>query len=177
MSTFEDFKERFKRAKDRGVDTKTLFMLEQFETAIASDPNDAQAYATMGDFLFRQRQYRQALDHLQRALQIDSKCVPALCAHSRLRATCPDGFFREGNLAVHDAEAAIAIAGSHGQLKRDWKHRSYLQMLAAAYAEQGDFAAAISTIQEALSMAITKLATRELAGDLESYNQGKPRRS
>ena len=181
MNTFDDFKEEFKeralRAKARGIDTKTLYMLERFESAIARDPNDANAYTEMGDWWYSQRDYRKALDHLETAVQLDGKFASALCIRASLFATCPDAGFRDGTRAVHDAEAAISIAGNLGELRRDWRHRSYLRVLAASYAERGDFPPAIGTLEEALTMTITKSATRELAGDLESYRRKQPIRA
>jgi Flp pilus assembly protein TadD len=48
-----------------------------------------------------------------------------------LRATCPEEKYRKGKLALRDAIRACE--------RTDWKIWNYLDTLAAAYAEAGDF--------------------------------------
>jgi hypothetical protein len=68
-----------------------------------------------------------------------------------LLATCPDSRYRDGELAVRDATVALNLARERRQLTTNWKHRMYLETLAAALAERGDFDAAVRVEQEALN--------------------------
>jgi hypothetical protein len=59
------------------------------------------------------------------------------------QATCPDASFRSGQQAVKDAKAACSIMA--------WKDENMIDILAAAYAETGDFDSAVRYAQQALA--------------------------
>jgi tetratricopeptide (TPR) repeat protein len=61
-----------------------------------------------------------------------------------LRATCPEASIRNGQLAVADAKKACELD--------IWILESYIDTLAAAYAETGDFASAIRYQEQAIAM-------------------------
>jgi tetratricopeptide (TPR) repeat protein len=61
-----------------------------------------------------------------------------------LRATCPETSIRNGQLAIADAKKACELDG--------WLSESYIDTLAAAYAEAGDFASAIRYQEQVIAM-------------------------
>lgn len=61
-----------------------------------------------------------------------------------LRATCPDASFRNGNLATTDAKKACDLT--------HWKNSTYLDTLAAASAEAGDFDSAVRSEEQAVNL-------------------------
>ena len=83
-------------------------------------------------------------------------------------ATCPSSSVRDGTNAVACAEKSVAATGR--------KNLSYLDTLAAAYAEAGQFAKAISIIKEALALPHSREDEASLASRLKLYESNSPYR-
>jgi tetratricopeptide (TPR) repeat protein len=157
------------KSEEEVVDPKTQCALEQFVTDVARNPNDAVAYARMGQWWHWKRQYAKSLDLLDRSIRLDPNFAYARCARADLLASCPDAAYRDGASAVGDALEALDIARRKGQLSQDWRQRMYLRILAAAYAETGDFDAAIETERQSLGLAITNRAIGAIKAHLAKY--------
>lgn len=167
----------FERARERGVDPKTLMMLEQFEERTARNPRDANAFAQMGSWWIGKRDYVAAVEHLDRALEFDPDNAYALRYRAKLRSTCPDARFRDGDGALCDVNRAMDLENENGRLNGDWLHRLYLRIRAAAYAELGQYDIAIAVATEALDLSITKLARHRVEREIEQYESGEPYRN
>src|SRR5262249_2369232 len=76
-----------------------------------------------------------------------------------LLAAAPDASIRNGPRAISVATKAVELSGGNAP--------EYLSTLSAAYAESGDFAAAISTVQRALELPAAK-ARASLAESLKA---------
>lgn len=83
-------------------------------------------------------------------------------------ATGPDPKLRDGTNAVVFAEKAVAATNR--------KQVGYLDTLAAAYAETGQFAKAISIQQEAIALSQSDQEKRDLASKLKLYENNSPYR-
>ncbi len=93
---------------------------------------------------------------------------PALNYIAWLLATSPDSAVRDGSSAVKFAEQAVATT--------ERKNLNYLDTLAAAYAEVGEFAKAISVQHEAIALSHNEKMKKDLESRLELYQSNFPYR-
>ncbi len=137
-------------------------------------PQDAVAYLNRGIWHHWNGSFGKALPDFDTSILIESTIAYAFCGRASLRATCPDQTFRDGHMALNDARTALNLAEQAGQLIGDWRHRLYLQVLAAAHAENNDFQEAIVVQTRALELALTNRSMSEIYQRLEQYTLGIP---
>jgi hypothetical protein len=85
-----------------------------------------------------------------------------------LRAACPDPALRDGPIAFGNASRAYQLSD-----RKDW---SYVDTLAAAYAESGDFKQAVVWETKALELAKDEKSKQACLEHLELYKAKKPYR-
>ena len=83
-------------------------------------------------------------------------------------ATCSDAKYRNGASAVESAKVACELS--------DWKQPSFLDTLAAAFAEAGDFESATKWQSKAIDLATDAAEKQELQTRLKLYRDRKPYR-
>jgi Flp pilus assembly protein TadD len=101
------------------------------------------------------------------AIRLDPKNAEAHNARAWLLATRPDDKLRDGKLALNSARRLCELS--------DWKDASYIDTLAAAYAEVGDFEKASQHQRQAIELATPELRA-PLQDRLELYQDKKPYR-
>ena len=109
-----------------------------------------------------------AINHYQRALELDTNSVVAMNSLAWLRATASDPQLRNGNEAVRLAEQACQ--------QTQYREASLVGTLAAAYAEAGRFDEAVATAQKARAMAMAMGQKETAAANerlLELYQSGR----
>ena len=87
----------------------------------------------------------EAIQHYEKALQLAPTSIPTLTNLAWLLATSPDASLRNGPKAIELAKQGDRLAGGTNTL--------VLRTLAAAYAENGEFANAIRTARSAMQLA------------------------
>jgi tetratricopeptide (TPR) repeat protein len=139
-------------------------------TALKFDPNSAEAHLLRGNLSWRNRNYAQALSDLQAAVRLNPKKLDAaLNSLAWFRATCSQPRMRNGKKAVELATKACELS--------QWKNAGFIDTLAAAYAETGNFEQAIKYQREALAISSASNNTEaDMRKRLELYNQHKPYR-
>jgi Flp pilus assembly protein TadD len=142
--------------------------LSQFEIQVALAPNDAAAQYNFASVLLDHGLAADAIPHFEKCLQLFPRHLQAASSLAWILAANPDHALRNGARAVQLARLAEEISGGTDP--------RITGILAAAYAEAGDFAKATDTANHALQLAGAANQSA-LAGvlreQLESYRAGK----
>jgi protein O-mannosyl-transferase len=143
----------------------------EYKKVLQIHPESADAHANLGSAWLAKGRVRDALAEYRQALRISPENLAALSNLAWLLATSADASLRNGSEAVRLAERADSVSS------RSDTHATVLRILAAAYAEAGQFAEAKETAQHALEAANvqgnTSLADA-LRGELGLYDFGLP---
>lgn len=143
----------------------------QYQKVLQLHPDSADAHANLGSAWLAKRRVRDAMTEYTKALQIAPENLAALSNLAWLLATSADPSLRNGSEAVRLAERADSASSRSDQ------HPTVLRILAAAYAEAGQFAEAKETAQQALKAANVQGNTNladALQGELALYDLGLP---
>jgi len=141
--------------------------LADYNRAVELAPNDAEALTNRGDAYRCLGQWQEAATDYRKAIALEESSGRAYHCAAWLMATCPDDQYRNGQLAIQAAEKAIELDG-----RDDF---AYLDTLAAAYANAGQFDKAQKAIAEAIPIA-AEGHVKPLEQRLELYQQNRPYR-
>jgi tetratricopeptide (TPR) repeat protein len=106
-----------------------------FNMIIRLDSRHIFAYCHRGNAWAALRKFDKALADYNQAIQIDENCARAHGSRAWILSTCPETKYRDATSAVASATRACELT--------DWSDSALLDVLAAAYAEAGDFATAV----------------------------------
>src|SRR5262249_16119380 len=139
--------------------------IADYDEALKLDPLYALAWMNRGSARQGKGEYAQALADFAEATRLNPKAPEGYAHRAWVLATCPDATVRNGKEAVNPASEAVERAGPTAH--------HYLDVRAAAHAEDGDFAAAIVSEQRAIDLA-AKRSPKDLEADqtlaaLEGY--------
>ena len=150
---------------------RTEEAIVEYQKVLQMHPESADTHANLGIAFLTNGRVRDAMAEYNKALQISPENLAALSNLAWLLATSPDPTLRNGSEAVQLAERADSASS------RSDNHPAVLRILAAAYAEVGQFTEAKETAQHALEAANiqgnTSLA-EALQGELALYDLGLP---
>jgi len=140
-----------------------------YDRAIRCIPRDAYGYMFRAKAYFAKGNYKGAASDFAKTAQLSSNDDKVLDSLARFKATCPDSSFRNGKEALEVATKACELT--------KWKDPSYLDSLAAAYAETGDFDQAIKYQGQALNIkSVHPFWRQEMQERLELYRRHQPYR-
>lgn len=145
--------------------------LADYNRAVQIDPNDAAALVNRGDAFREQGIYGPAAADYREAIRINPKLGRAYLSAAWLMSTCPDSRYRETDKAVSAAQKAIDLDGD-----KDYR---YLDTLAAAQANTGQFELAKATATKAVAAAPSKEMSKvrqrlELYDSSRAFREGAP---
>ncbi|MEI7534970.1 MAG: tetratricopeptide repeat protein [Verrucomicrobiae bacterium] len=121
--------------------------LQACQTVLKYHPQDPQVHRLLGDLFTKQGKWADAIAEYQTTLQIAPDQLVDLNNLAWLLATAPDAALRDGPEAVQLAESACRLS--------QYQRPLFLGTLAAAYAEAGRYAEAVTTAQTAIAIAST----------------------
>jgi tetratricopeptide (TPR) repeat protein len=113
--------------------------MQDFSSAIRLDPENAQALVSRAEMYLASRDWGRAATDYRDAIQLDEKLGSAYQGAAWIMATCPDERYRNEELALSAAQKALEIDGD--------KDPRYIETLAAAYANAGQYDSAVVILQ------------------------------
>jgi tetratricopeptide (TPR) repeat protein len=158
---------QFKGALDRAF--------QDYCTALHFNPKHAQAYANRGYLNHEiRKEYEYAKNDYEEALKLDPKMPNAYNNFAWLLCTCPDAKIRDGKKALECATKACE--------QDQYKSVIFIDTLAAAYAETGNFKDAVKWQKKALEKpegfaAVGKGEEEKARLRLKLFEEGKPYRT
>lgn len=155
--TIRGFAWKRKGDKDRAM--------ADFNEAIRINPKEALAWRVRGATWAGKADYQKALADYTESLRADPENPETLHHRAILLSVCTDARYRNGAQAVEDATKACELT--------EWKTPLFLNGLASAYAEKGDFASAIRWQTRAMELSPKDQAGR-MQARLDQLRQGKP---
>jgi protein O-mannosyl-transferase len=140
--------------------------IHQYQQALRLKPDYAEAHYNLARVLAREGQWAEAITHYQRVLALQPGALAAQNNLAWLLATCPEA-------ALRDSAKALALAKELDRLSGG-KDGDNLDVLAAAYAEAGQFPHAVEAAGRALALALTQtnLNLEEIRARLKLYRAG-----
>jgi len=154
-------------ARGRTYDQRKEFdkALADFDNAIQHDPLRADFYLGRGQVRKNQGEYAKAFLDYEKALELDPDWATTHRSMAQIWATCPDKNFRDGAKAIKHATRACELV--------NYEYSWALDMLAAAYAETGDFENAVKWQTKAHEL-YTEEVMKDYGHLLELYKQSQP---
>ena len=142
----------------------------EFEAALRLQPELTETRLLLARALSRHEDYAAAAETLRQGLRLSPHEGEIIGLLAWILSTCPDGAVRDGVEAVRLAEQLVEMTG-----RRD---AGALGMLAAAYAEAGDFGRALQTARQARALAANDAQLlQQIDAELEVFEKRQPYRS
>ena len=142
--------------------------MEQFRAEFQQGEFQTDADLRRYNALHNSGRYEEALAELDKALTEHPDDAVLHNAKAWTLATCPDDSVRDGALAVEHGTIACDLT--------DWSSPAFVDTMAAAHAEAGDFPAAVQCQQEAIDLDPEGWYRGQFEERLELYKSNTPYR-
>jgi tetratricopeptide (TPR) repeat protein len=148
----------------------TAEAIAHFQQALRLRPDFPSAHYNLGAALWREGKIREAEDQWREAVRLQPKDADYLSKLAYVLSTSADPAARNGTEAVELAKRAVELS----QAKPD---PNVVAILAAAYAEAGDFAQAVASALRARELAVEQhqeTLAKQLRGRIKLYESKQP---
>jgi Flp pilus assembly protein TadD len=148
---------------------QTDLAIAQYRKAIELAPRYIGAHNNLGNVLLDKGQVREAMAQYELALKLDPNSAILYNNLAKLLATSTDSSLRDGKKAVELAQRAEKLTSGSNPM--------FIATLGAAYAECGQYPAAVATAQRALELAYRQNnpgLAQVIAQQLQLYQSGHP---
>jgi tetratricopeptide (TPR) repeat protein len=142
--------------------------IADYTEAIRLDPNNAKAIGCRGNAFVKKKDFAHAISDYERAIQLEPSDFKNLAVAAQLLASCPDDTFRNGKKAVEYAQKACALTS--------WKDATSIDILAMAYAADGNFSEAVKGEEAFLRASLPEDVRAAAQNRLKLYQDNKPYR-
>ncbi len=139
--------------------------LDDYSRAVQLDPRNPERITYHGEACRSMGRWEQAANDFRQAVTLDNQFGRAFQSAAWLMATCPDEQYRHADLALRAARKAIELDGDQDYI--------YLDTLAAALANAGQFDAAQEVVRQAIRLA-PPVNAGPLRQRLDLYRRGQP---
>jgi tetratricopeptide (TPR) repeat protein len=154
------------RAGGRMLKGQLDLALADCDETIRLAPRDPGFRCNRARVWIKKGQFDRALADLDESIRIEPRFVEAHGFRASILAACPDAKYRDGSRAVDAATRCCELAG--------WKSPYALEVLAAAYAEIGDFGSAVKWQSQANAAYADAGSKTEGEARLKLYQAKKP---
>ena len=153
------------------MDGKPDQAADEIQSALSTDPDSfsIEEQLKLIDLLAARGRFSDAVADCRKVLKTDPQNAVARNRLAWMLATCPDASIRDGAKALEVAR--LLVQGS--------RQPAFLDTLAAAYAETGQFPKAVATAEEALALAKSsgrRIDALSIQTHLRLYRVGRPYR-
>ena len=146
-------------------DNRTVEAIDDLNRCIKIDPDDAWAYVFRGNAFYLDKKYRNAKRDYEFAVGLDEDDPYPAATFAWCLAVCPDDEIRDGVRSLELAKRA-----------NDLSDGAYQADLAVAYAESGDFKAAVKAQTQAIKHCEDKSEKKDLLQRLRLFESNQPYR-
>lgn len=165
----KDWMTYYSRARVFILERQWQLALQDLNTCTRLKPSFLLAFLMRGSIYEHLGNYKSSLADYEMILKLNPMVgaqALALSDRAWLEATCPNASFRNGKKAVSDAKAACTLSS--------WGKPEYIDTLAAAYAEDGDFDAAVKFEEKSISKMHDADTLKRAQYRLGLYREHKP---
>lgn len=131
------------------------------QKAIIKDSKSAELYYLRARVFYKAKDAHQAISDLEKALSINSFNVEAKRMLAWVYATNPLEIYRNG-------QKALKLAKELFEINEDIE---YIEVLAAAYAETGNFDMAVKTLEEGVRLTTDLVQKEDFRFDMKNYEE------